>query len=111
MYDVWAAYDRVACGYIYHGKHTAAARREAISYAAYRILRERYALSRNAEVLAAISGSTFFPGGLATFDFATDYLTFEKGPSEPIQLQWATYYDAADRGGPFPPLGWHPCLG
>jgi hypothetical protein len=52
MYDVWAAYDPVATGYIYRQKHTAAdvsgARREAISYAAYRILKERYALSRNA---------------------------------------------------------------
>lgn len=49
MYDAWAAYDPVAVGYVYTAKHTAtdvaAARREAISYAAYRILRERYALS------------------------------------------------------------------
>src|SRR5207245_6565908 len=41
MYDAWAAYDtNGAVGYIYHRKHTAAnielARREAISYAAYR---------------------------------------------------------------------------
>ena len=52
MYDAWAAYDGVAVGYLYHGKHTAAdlaaARDEAISYAAYRMLTERYALSRNA---------------------------------------------------------------
>src|SRR5687768_11783883 len=52
MYDVWAAYDDTAAGYIYRGKHSArdfpAARREAISYAAYRILSERYALSRSA---------------------------------------------------------------
>src|SRR5258705_1824019 len=45
MYDAWAAYDNVAVGYIYHGKHTssdvAAARREAISYAAWRLLKER----------------------------------------------------------------------
>src|SRR5437867_12061190 len=51
MYDAWAAYDGVAVGYIYHAKHTAgdvaAARREAISYAAYRILKERYAYSRS----------------------------------------------------------------
>ncbi len=52
IYDAWAAYDGVAVGYLYRGKHTAAdlvaARREAISFAAYRILVERYTLSRNA---------------------------------------------------------------
>src|SRR4051812_39636540 len=52
MYDAWAAYDPVAIGFVYRGKHTSqdipAARREAISFAAYRILRERYALSLNA---------------------------------------------------------------
>ena len=51
MYDCWAAYDPVAVGYIYHQKHTAddvaAARHEAISYAAYKILRERFSLSVN----------------------------------------------------------------
>src|SRR6266480_3979229 len=44
MYDAWAAYDtNGAVGYIYRGKHTAPdvaeARRIAISYAAYRILK------------------------------------------------------------------------
>jgi hypothetical protein len=53
MYDAWAAYDtNGAVGYIYRHKHTAtdvaAARREAISYAAYRILIERHAYSRTA---------------------------------------------------------------
>src|SRR3954471_2549428 len=51
MYDAWAAYDtNGAVGYVYHAKHTApdidAARREAISYAAFRILRERHFFSR-----------------------------------------------------------------
>ena len=60
MYDAWTAYDTVAVGYLYRGKHTApdvaAARCEAISYAAYRILRERYAYSRSAtNTLAARS--------------------------------------------------------
>src|SRR5690349_24989475 len=45
MYDAWAAYDtNGAVGYIYRGKHSttniAAARDEAISYAAWRILKE-----------------------------------------------------------------------
>ena len=52
MYDAWAAYDPTAVGFIYHGKHTAAdvdaARREAISYAAYRMLIERHVYSRTA---------------------------------------------------------------
>jgi hypothetical protein len=59
MYDAWAAYDPVAVGYLYHQKHTAtdlaAARQQAINYAAYRLLKERYALSRNApQTLAAL---------------------------------------------------------
>ncbi|HKQ39508.1 MAG TPA: vanadium-dependent haloperoxidase [Verrucomicrobiae bacterium] len=52
MYDAWAAYDPTAVGFIYHGKHTApdvaAARREAISYAMYRMMVERLAYSRTA---------------------------------------------------------------
>ena len=52
MYDAWAAYDTNAIGFIYRGKHTAtdvaAARREAISYAMYRMMVERLAYSRTA---------------------------------------------------------------
>jgi len=52
MYDAWAAYDTNALGFIYHTKHTAAdvaaARREAISYAVYRMMVERLAYSRTA---------------------------------------------------------------
>lgn len=60
MYDAWAAYDDVSVGFIYHFKHGAgdreAARREAVSFAAYQILKERYALSRNAATtLAALN--------------------------------------------------------
>lgn len=50
MYDAWAAYDPVAVGFAYRRKHeaadVAAARREAISYAAYRILVERHFYSK-----------------------------------------------------------------
>ncbi|HEU0245032.1 MAG TPA: vanadium-dependent haloperoxidase, partial [Candidatus Limnocylindrales bacterium] len=46
MWDAWAAYDPVANGYIYKQKETAsdvaAARNEAISYAAYRVLSSRF---------------------------------------------------------------------
>ena len=47
MWDAWAAYDETASGYIVNEHHAAsdvaAARNEAISYAAYRVLQERYA--------------------------------------------------------------------
>jgi hypothetical protein len=63
MYDAWAAYDPIAAGYLYHRKHTAtdlsAARNEAISYAAYRILSERYALSKSATSTLALLDSQF----------------------------------------------------
>ena len=49
MYDAWAAFDNVASGQFCFEKHTAvdvaAARDEAISYAAYRILSQRYSLA------------------------------------------------------------------
>lgn len=52
MYDAWAAYESDAVGFVYRGKHTAedvaAARREAISYAMYRMMLERHAYSRTA---------------------------------------------------------------
>ena len=48
--------------------------------------------------MTAITGTSFFPGGLAIFTAEKNkYLVFEDGPSETIQLQWATYYDAADQ--------------
>ncbi len=50
-----------------------------------------------AEICTAITGSPFFPGGLGTY--SNYVLGFENGPSVPITLQWATYYDAADQAG------------
>jgi hypothetical protein len=53
-----------------------------------------------AEVLAAFTGSEYFPGGFAEFVARTnEYLVFEEGPSQEVRLQWATYYDAADQAG------------
>src|SRR5260370_26943529 len=53
MWDAWAAYDPQASGYLVTEKHTApdltAAREEAISYAAYRVLTARYIKSVGAE--------------------------------------------------------------
>ncbi len=53
-----------------------------------------------AEVLAALTGSPSFPGGLGEFVApAGAYLVFEDGPSVEVRLQWATYFDAADQAG------------
>ncbi len=65
-----------------------------------------------AEVLEALTGDAFFPGGLAEFVApADDFLVFERGPSVDVTLQWATYRDAADQtslsriwGGIHPPV-------
>lgn len=50
-----------------------------------------------AMVMSQMTGSEFFPGGLAEY-FApqNQYLVFEEGPSVDVHLQWATYADAAD---------------
>ncbi|MCW1914172.1 vanadium-dependent haloperoxidase [Luteolibacter sp. GHJ8] len=54
----------------------------------------------SAEVLTAITGSEYFPGGLGSFTApAQTYLRFEFGPSVAVPLQWATYFDAADEAG------------
>ena len=53
-----------------------------------------------AEALAALTGSPFFPGGMGRFTASpSNFLSFEKGPSETVQLQWGTYFDAADQAG------------
>jgi hypothetical protein len=52
-----------------------------------------------AEVLTAITGSAFFPGGLGTFTVASNSLTIERGPSQTVVMQWGTYFDAADQAG------------
>ncbi len=53
-----------------------------------------------AEVLTMMTGDAYFPGGIGTFTAeAHSFLVFEDGPSEDIELQWATYRDAADQSG------------
>lgn len=53
-----------------------------------------------AEVLTAITGSPFFPGGFSEFVAPKKkYLVFESGPSTEVRLQWATYFDASDQAG------------
>lgn len=53
-----------------------------------------------ARVLEDITGSAFFPGGIFTTELQQNaFLQNEMGPSETIELQWATYADAADACG------------
>ncbi|HKZ92847.1 MAG TPA: vanadium-dependent haloperoxidase, partial [Candidatus Limnocylindrales bacterium] len=52
-----------------------------------------------AEVLTALTGSPILPGGLASWIIPAGGLRVEQGPSEDVELQWATYYDAADQAG------------
>ncbi len=64
-----------------------------------------------AEVMTALTGSPYFPGGMSQFEItANEFLVFEEGPSVNMTLQWATYYDASDQcslsriwGGIHPP--------
>ncbi|MGJ8680024.1 vanadium-dependent haloperoxidase [Paraglaciecola sp.] len=65
-----------------------------------------------AEVLTALTGSRFFPGGMSGFEIeVNEFLVFEQGPSVNMTLQWATYQDASDQcslsriwGGIHPPI-------
>ncbi len=64
-----------------------------------------------AEVLTAITGDAYFPGGMSGYEIQRDeFLEFEDGPSVDMTLQWATYRDASDQcslsriwGGIHPP--------
>jgi hypothetical protein len=50
-----------------------------------------------AEVMTAFTGSEYFPGGESSYTISE--LKVEVGPSAPVRLEWATYYDAADQAG------------
>ncbi len=52
-----------------------------------------------AEVLAALTGSTFFPGGLLEVVTPSNFVRIDRLPSAEVHLQWATYFDAADQAG------------
>ena len=53
----------------------------------------------SAEVLASITGSAYFPGGLGQWRVPAGSFEFEAGPTTDVVLQWATYADAADQAG------------
>jgi hypothetical protein len=50
-----------------------------------------------AEIMTAFTGSSWFPNGLGSFTITK--LINEAGPTEPVTLQWASYYDGADQVG------------
>lgn len=52
-----------------------------------------------AEVLAAFTGSPYFPGGIASFTVKKGALLHEEGPTADTTIEWATYFDAADQAG------------
>jgi hypothetical protein len=47
--------------------------------------------------MTAFTGSKWFPNGLGSFTITK--LINEAGPTQPVTLQWASYYDAADQAG------------
>ena len=52
-----------------------------------------------AEVMTSFTGSAYFPGGYGEYVIPAGHLSFEYGPSVPVALQFATYFDAADQAG------------
>ena len=52
-----------------------------------------------AEVLTAITGSPYFPGGLTEWTVPAAICSTRRGRREDVTLQWATYFDAADQAG------------
>jgi uncharacterized protein DUF6851 len=53
----------------------------------------------SAEVLTAMTGSEYVPGGLDEWTTKVGSLKVESGPTKDVTLQWATYFDAADMAG------------
>jgi hypothetical protein len=52
-----------------------------------------------AEVLTAMTGDPFFPGGSWEWTLRSGELLHEEGPTKDLTVQWATYFDAADQAG------------
>jgi hypothetical protein len=52
-----------------------------------------------AQVLTALTGSPYFPGGLGEWTVDAGQLLHEEGPTTDVTLQWATYFDASDQAG------------
>ena len=52
-----------------------------------------------AEVLTLLTGSPNFPGGFHHHTIAANSMQIDLGPSTAVDLQWCSYYDAADQAG------------
>ncbi len=52
-----------------------------------------------ADILTEATGSAFFPGGMFTHTIRAGSFLHEEGPTADLELQWATYQDAADEAG------------
>ena len=52
-----------------------------------------------AEVMTGFTGSEYVPGGLDEVTIAPGSLKVEAGPTAPVTIEWATYYDASDLAG------------
>ena len=52
-----------------------------------------------AEALTRLTGSPYFPGGFHHHTVPANSLQIDLGPSAPVDLQWCSYYDAADQAG------------
>ena len=52
-----------------------------------------------AEALTLLTGSPLFPGGFGHHTIAANSMQIDLGPSADVDLQWSTYYDAADQAG------------
>ena len=52
-----------------------------------------------AEALTLLTGSPLFPGGFGHHTFAANSMQIDLGPSAAVDLQWSTYFDAADQAG------------
>lgn len=52
-----------------------------------------------AEVLTAMTGSPYFPGGISFHTVDAGGLLHEAGPVDAVALQWATFIEAADEAG------------
>lgn len=74
MYDAWASFDDIAEGHFYKDKHATAdamaARDEAISYAAYRVLSQRYSLAND-----PVASQTLFDTVMGNLGYDKDIVT------------------------------------
>lgn len=74
MYDAWATFDDTALGSFFTEKHTAvdisAARNEAISYAAHRVLSQRYSLA-----VDPVTSQGYFDGLMGNLGYDTNITT------------------------------------